>query len=144
MTDNLSHCTPSVKASFGGPWENRTPNCALQGHCVPSYTNSPKYNRNAFLLFQITSLMLLFAATFLKLVPNSEFESLTYRLSSECSTTELIGNNWYQETGSNRPHLVLQTSALPTELSWHKNSLGCRMRIELMMTESQSVVLPLN
>jgi len=26
------------------------------------------------------------------LVPNSEFESLTYRLSSECSTAELIGN----------------------------------------------------
>ena len=61
------------------------------------------------------------ALSSISLVPNSEFESLTYRLSSECSTAELIGNNWYRETGSNRPHLVLQTSALPTELSRHKN-----------------------
>ena len=30
---------------------------------------------------------------------------------------------WYRETGSNRPHLVLQTSALPTELS-RQFSLG--------------------
>ena len=42
MTYNLSHCTPHVRESFGGPWENRTPNYALQGHRVPSYTNSPK------------------------------------------------------------------------------------------------------
>ena len=26
---------------------------------------------------------------------------------------------WYQELDSNQPHLVLQTSALPDELSWH-------------------------
>ena len=45
------------------------------------------------------------------------FEMSTYRLSSDCSSSELHGNNlWYRETGSNRPHLVLQTSALPTEL----------------------------
>jgi hypothetical protein len=32
------------------------------------------------------------ALSSITLVPNSEFESLTYRLSSECSTAELIGN----------------------------------------------------
>ena len=32
------------------------------------------------------------ASSSITLVPDSEFESLTYRLSSECSTTELIGN----------------------------------------------------
>ena len=36
---------------------------------------------------------------------------------------------------------VLQTPAMTTSA---KAALGCRMRIELMMTESQSVVLPLN
>ena len=29
----------------------------------------------------------------------------------------IIFRIWYREAGSNRPHLVLQTSALPTELS---------------------------
>ncbi len=37
--------------------------------------------------------------TFHNLVPNSEFESLTYRLSSECSTAELIGNNLVPRVG---------------------------------------------
>jgi len=59
------------------------------------------------------------ALSSITLVPNSEFESLTYRLSSKCSTAELIGNIWYQELDSNQPHLVLQTSALPDELPWH-------------------------
>ena len=58
--------------------------------------------------------------TFHNLVPNSEFESLTYRLSSECSTAELIGNIWYRETGSNRPRTDFQSVALPTELSRQK------------------------
>ena len=53
-----------------------------------------------------------------KLVPDSGNDPLAYRLSSDCSTSELIGNNWYQETGSNRPRTDFQSVALPTELSW--------------------------
>ncbi len=29
-----------------------------------------------------------------------------------------LRTHWYQELDSNQPHLVLQTSALPDELSW--------------------------
>ena len=50
---------------------------------------------------------------------------------------------WYRETGSNRPHIDFQSTALPTELSRHKFSLGWLVRIELTLTESQSVLLPL-
>jgi hypothetical protein len=39
------------------------------------------------------------ALSSITLVPNSEFESLTYRLSSECSTAELIGNNLVPRVG---------------------------------------------
>ena len=28
---------------FGGPYRGRTGDYALQGHCVPNYTNSPNY-----------------------------------------------------------------------------------------------------
>ena len=81
----------------GAPWQNRTAVTWLQNRC------------NAIILIGRN------------LVPDSGNDPLAYRLSSDCSTSELIGNNWYRETGSNRPHLVLQTSALPTELSRHKN-----------------------
>ena len=57
--------------------------------------------------------------TFHNLVPDSGNDPLAYRLSSDCSTSELIGNIWYQELDSNQPHPVLQTGALPDELSWH-------------------------
>jgi len=31
----------TLRPKLGGPRGNRTPNCALQGHCVPNYTISP-------------------------------------------------------------------------------------------------------
>jgi hypothetical protein len=43
------------------------------------------------------------ASSSVTLVPNSEFESLTYRLSSECSTAELIGNNLVPRDGIEPP-----------------------------------------
>ena len=33
----------STYSKFGGPYRGRTGDYALQGHCVPNYTNSPNY-----------------------------------------------------------------------------------------------------
>ena len=38
---------------------------------------------------------------------------------SPVATITPLSHIWYQELDSNQPHLVLQTSALPDELSWH-------------------------
>jgi hypothetical protein len=54
------------------------------------------------------------ASSSITLVPDSEFESLTYRLSSECSTTELIGNNLVLPVGIEPTSMVLQTTAMTT------------------------------
>ena len=35
---------------------------------------------------------------------------------------EFIPTKWYQELDSNQPHPVLQTGALPDELSWHNGT----------------------
>jgi hypothetical protein len=37
---------------------------------------------------------------------------------SPVATITPLSHIWYQELDSNQPHLVLQTSALPDELSW--------------------------
>ena len=54
------------------------------------------------------------------LVPQSGNDPLAYRLSSDCSTSELLGYNWCQGTGSNRPRTDFQSVALPTELPRQK------------------------
>ena len=38
---------------------------------------------------------------------------------SPVATITPLSHIWYQELDLNQPHLVLQTSALPDELSWH-------------------------
>ena len=59
------------------------------------------------------------------MVPTIGIEPKVYRLSADCSTIELHGNNfWYRETGSNRPRTDFQSVALPTELSRHTIFFG--------------------
>ena len=57
------------------------------------------------------------------LVPLLRFELRELLLLREMTLPICPQGHWYRETGSNRPHLVLQTSALPTELS-RQFSLG--------------------
>ena len=40
-----------------------------------------------------------------------------FRLSSECSSSELQARIWYRELDSNQPHTDFQSAALPDELS---------------------------
>ena len=86
---------------------------------------------------------------------------------SPVATITPLSHIWYQELDSNQPHLVLQTSALPDELSWHclvddagfepatasvsrKYStteiivLGVKWGIEPSLTVSQTAVQPLH
>ena len=66
------------------------------------------------------------ALSSISLVPNSEFESLTYRLSSECSTAELIGNNL---GGIPSPLFIVQNE---------RTHLVLPSRIELLSEDLQS------
>ena len=63
--------------------------------------------------------------TSVKLVHHRGNDPRAYRLSSDCSTTELIGYKfWYRRLDSNQPHTDFQSAALPDELLRHNHSYG--------------------
>ena len=54
------------------------------------------------------------ASSSVTLVPDSGNDPLAYRLSSDCSTSELIGNNLVLPVGIEPTSMVLQTTAMTT------------------------------
>ena len=108
-----------TRIKTGAPWQNRTAVTWLQNRCNTIILIGRK---TLVLSTRIELVMDAYQASVIPfnykriLVPRDGIEPPTHRFSIYCST------NW-------------ATSA---------KTLGCRMRIELMMTESQSVVLPLN
>ena len=76
------------------------------------------------------------------MVPNSGYDPLTYRLSSDCSTTELIG---YKTFGADGKSWTCDTRIF-NPLLYHLSyigitiPMGCHMRIELILLRSQHSV----
>ena len=79
------------------------------------------------------------------LVPTIGIEPKVYRLSADCSTIELHGYNFGTEDWTRTNHTQI-FSLLLYLMSYFgiQFSLGSHTRIELVITESQPVVLPLN
>ena len=67
------------------------------------------------------------------MVPDSGNDPLAYRLSSDCSTSELIGNIWCRYVELNYGHIDFQSTALPPEL--YRHIVGA-------LTENQTQVSP--
>ena len=107
---------------YGRPWEIRTPNFQFRRLALypielradgPATRNRTWINSlegYCSIRWTIASCMVPFPR--LERGTHSFWESRVYQLRQK-------GIVWYQESESNQPHPILQTGALPTELSWH-------------------------